>query len=112
MILKPHTVTLYTPSQHVNTEGVAGGIDLDGGQQVRGQLTPERVGEVFEKIGIQLKSPMMWMWDDFGVDFPTGAHVKDSDGKLYIVSSDTENWKFGRREDSRVVYLDAVQLDA
>lgn len=61
---KPHTLTFYPVTESVNVSSVVE-IPIEGaGVTIEGQLTPMTSQAAFERFGVELQQPHLWMCDD------------------------------------------------
>lgn len=92
---KPHTLTFYAVSENTNSDDVVQPPTFaEAGVEIRGQLTPMDATAAFNKYGVELERPHMWLCDDDdpGIGSTTVGSKATSGSREFYVKTPAEIW--------------------
>ena len=111
LLLKPHTVAVQPAEEVLDALGTVVGPDFRTGSSVKGQLTPEASTSVFERWGLELLRPHLFLCDaPDAVLFKTGYRVTFA-GRTFRVMADPKVWDAEASTSHAEIALDELNAD-
>lgn len=106
---KPHTLTLIEAVELVDGGGVVETTDHEAtAVTVRGQVTPESAATVFERYGVEVSRPHLFMFNTADVDLVQIGNRFALGARTFVVRAGPNIWNAESRTEHATAILEEI----